>query len=76
MADFVNAQVTDAITQNNVKLIGESPAQALGVALQMLSQATGLAMGNATGTQASMQQVAGTATGSICALIVQVGAKK
>ena len=70
----VNAQVTDAITQNNVKVVGESPAQALGVALQALSQTTSLAMSNATSTQGGTQQVASTATASICAMIVKIGA--
>jgi hypothetical protein len=71
----VNAQVTDGITQNNVKVLGESPAQALGVALQALSQTTGLAMANATSTQGGTQQVAATATSSICAMIVKLGAQ-
>jgi hypothetical protein len=71
----VNAQVTDAITQSNVKVVGESPAQAMGVALQALSQTTGLAMSNATSTQGGTQQVAATATASICAMIVKVGAQ-
>lgn len=71
----VNAQVTDAVTQNNVKIVGESPAQALGVALQALSQTTGLAMANATSTQGGTQQVASAATASICAMIVKIGAQ-
>jgi hypothetical protein len=72
MAAFVNPQVTDAITQMNVKLVGESPAQAMGAALQTLSHATGLAIENATSAQGSMQQVALTATSSICAMIVKL----
>jgi hypothetical protein len=75
MATFVNPQITDAVTQNNVKLVGESPAHALGVALQALAQATSLAMENATGAQGSMQQIAGSATGSICAMITRLGAQ-
>ena len=74
MAMSVNAQVTDAVTQNNVKVIGESPAQALGIALQALAQSSSLAMENATSMQGGTQQVAATATGSICAMIVKVGA--
>jgi len=72
MADTVSPQVTDAITQTNVKVLGESPAQALGVALQSLSHATGLAISNATTAQGGMQQVAATATGSICAMITKL----
>jgi hypothetical protein len=74
MAMSVSAQVTDAVTQNNVKVVGESPAQALGIALQALSQSNSLAMENATSTQGGTQQVAATATGSICAMIVKAGA--
>lgn len=72
----VNAQVTDAVTQSNVKVVGESPAQALGVALQALSQTTSLAMANATSTQGGTQQVASTATAAVCTMIVKVGAQK
>ncbi|HCW69639.1 MAG TPA: RebB like protein, partial [Thalassospira lucentensis] len=48
MNDIVNPQVTDAVTQTNVKVLGESPAQAVSMALQSHSHATGLAMENAT----------------------------
>ena len=71
---IVNPQVTDAVTQSNVKLLGESPSQALGVALQALSQATSLAMANTTASQGGTQQVANTATAAITKMIVQAGA--
>ena len=45
---LVNAQITDAVTQTNVKVIGEAPAEAVGVATQALAHAVGLAMENAT----------------------------
>lgn len=75
MADQVNAQVTDAVTQANVKVLGEAPAEAVGMSFQALSHSTGLAMENATSTQGGMQQVANSATSSICALIVELASK-
>ena len=75
MADSVNSQITDAVTQANVKVLGEAPAEAVGISFQALSHATGLAMENATSTQGGMQQVANTATSSICALIVELASK-
>ncbi|MDP2696886.1 RebB family R body protein [Thalassospira sp.] len=70
MSDIVNAQITDAVTQTNVKVLGESPAQAVSIALQAHSHATGLAMQNATIAQGNIQQVANTASSKIIALIV------
>ncbi|MEQ8334974.1 RebB family R body protein [Nisaea sp.] len=75
MADQVNGQITDAVTQANVKVIGEAPAEAVGMSFQAFSHATGLAMENATSTQGGMQQVANAATSSICALIVELASQ-
>ncbi len=73
MAEIVDQQVTDAITQTNVQVLGESPAEALGIAFQALSHSTGLAMENAMQTQGGMQQVANSAVSAVCAMIVQAG---
>ena len=70
----VNPQITDAVTQTNVKVVGEAPAEALAVATQAMAHAIGLAMENASQTQGGMQQVNNTATGAIIALITQAGA--
>lgn len=43
----VNGQVTDAVTQSNVKVIGEAPAQALSSVHQSLAHSTAIAMENA-----------------------------
>ena len=69
----VNAQITDAVTQTNVKVLGEAPAEALGIATQVLAHAVGLAMENATSTQGGMQQIANSATS---AMIAQITAAK
>jgi hypothetical protein len=43
----VDSQVTDAITQTNVKVIGESPAMAMGTIYQTIARSTGLVMNSA-----------------------------
>lgn len=70
----VNAQVTDAVTQTNVKLVGESPAESIAVETQAMSHSTSLAMENAVQTQGGMQQVNNTATAAMISLITQAGA--
>jgi hypothetical protein len=70
----VNPQITDAVTQTNVKLVGESPAEAISVETQAMAHSTGLAMENATATQGGMQQVNNTATAAMITLITQAGA--
>lgn len=64
----VNDQITDAITQTNVKVIAESPAMAMSMVYQAMAQSVSLSMQNATFSQQQMQQI-GTA-------IATVGAQK
>ena len=71
MADTVNNQVSDAVTQNNVKVIGESPAEALSIAYQSLAHSTGLAMENAMQTQGGLQQIANSATSVVSQMILK-----
>ena len=47
----VNSQITDAVTQSNVQVLGDAPAQALGSLYQATAQALGLAAQNATTAQ-------------------------
>ena len=53
----VNGQITDAVTQANVGVVAEAPAQAMGVLYQMSAHASGLAMQNATSNQNNMAQL-------------------
>ena len=48
MADIVNPQITDAVTQTNVKILGESPGMAMGNLFQATAQALANAAHNAT----------------------------
>ena len=54
----VNSQITDAVTQSNVKVVGEAPAMALGSLYQTIAQAAGLAAQNAVSNQQAANQVA------------------
>lgn len=47
----VNEQVTDSVTQVNTKVVGETPAMAMGNMLMSTSQALGTAAHNGTGAQ-------------------------
>lgn len=54
----VNSQITDSVTQANVKVLGDAPAMAMGNLFQATSQALSNAAHNATTAQ---QQAAVTA---------------
>ncbi len=73
MSNIVQPQITDAVTQTNVKVVGESTAGALGVASQALAHAMGLSMENATQTQGGMQQMGNSAAVAIMAQITKAG---
>ncbi len=74
MSDLVHSQITDAVTQTNVKVLGESPTGALGVSSQAMSHAIGLSMENATQTQGGMQQIGNSAAAALMAMITKAGA--
>lgn len=62
MADHVNRQITDAVTQSNVKVVGEAPAMALGNVYQSAAHSTGLMFENAVNAQSQQNILAQTAT--------------
>ncbi len=47
----VNGQITDSITQSNVKVLGDAPAQALASLYQSAAHSMSLAMQNAVSAQ-------------------------
>lgn len=47
----VNGQITDAVTQANVKVVGDAPAMAMGAIYQSLAHSTGILYENATSSQ-------------------------
>lgn len=54
----VNAQITDAVTQSNVKVVGEAPAIAMGSIYQSLAHSTGILFENAVAAQQQMNTIA------------------
>jgi len=47
----VNGQITDAVTQTNVQVLGQAPAMAMGAIYQSLAHATGILFQNAVNEQ-------------------------
>jgi hypothetical protein len=58
----VNNQITDAVTQSNVKVLGDAPAMALGSLYQATAQALANAAHNATSAQQQTNITAQAAT--------------
>ncbi len=66
---LVNGQVTDAVTQANVKVLAEAPAMAMGSLYQALAHSTGILFEN---TVAAQQQVAITAQAATTQGVMQI----
>ncbi|MEJ0025624.1 MAG: RebB family R body protein [Rhizomicrobium sp.] len=58
----VNGQITDAVTQSNLTVVGQAPAMALGNLLQVSAQAFGLMMQNAAAAQQQLNITAQAVT--------------
>jgi hypothetical protein len=58
----VNSQITDAVTQANVKVLGDAPAVAMGNLYQAVAQALANAAHNATHAQQQSNIMAQAAT--------------
>ena len=58
----VNSQITDAVTQANVKVLGDAPAMAMGNLYQATAQALANAAHNATTAQQQTKITAQAAT--------------
>lgn len=61
----VNDQITDSVTQSNVKVVGESPAMAMGTLYQTISSSLSTATQNAVANQQQSATVSDTAT-AVC----------
>ena len=59
---IVNPQITDAVTQSNVKVVGEAPAMAMGTLYQSMAHSTGIMFENAVNTQNQQNILAQAAT--------------
>ncbi len=65
----VNSQITDSVTQANVKVLGDAPAVALGNLFQATAQALSNAAHNATTSQQQSNVTAQAATTQGVALL-------
>jgi hypothetical protein len=54
----VNNQITDAVTQVNVKVLGESPAMAMGSLFQSMAHSTSILFHNAVSAQQQQNTLA------------------
>ncbi|MFV8754981.1 RebB family R body protein [Nannocystaceae bacterium ST9] len=59
---LVNDQITDSITQVNTKVLGDAPAQAMGMLYQTASASAGIAMQNAVHAQNNQYAINNAAT--------------
>lgn len=48
---YVNSQITDAIGQTSLSVVGEAPAEAVGILYQQMAHSIGLAMQNVISQQ-------------------------
>jgi len=58
----VNSQITDAVTQANVKVLADAPAVAMGNLYQAIAQSLSLAAQNATSAQQQANALAEAVT--------------
>jgi len=66
----VNGQITDAVTQTNVKVLGEAPAQSMAIVYQTLAHSISLVMENAQQAQGGLQQIGNAVTSSAITMIM------
>ena len=66
----VNSQITDAVTQANVKVLGEAPAQSMAMVYQTMAHSISLAMENAQQAQGGLQQIGNAVTSSAITMIM------
>lgn len=72
----VNSQITDAVTQANVKVLGDAPAMAMGNLYQATAQALANAAHNATTAQQQGNVLAQAVIARCVALLVGGNADK
>ena len=74
MADptLVNGQMTDAVTQVNLKVLGEAPAQALASQYQTFGNSAGMAIQNAVANQHQFYAVGTSVTTQAVNLIMSI----
>ena len=69
---MVNSQITDAVTQTNVKVVAEAPAQAIASLYQVASHSAGLSLQNAVNSQQALNQISNAVVSKAVALILSL----
>lgn len=69
MADTVNPQITDSITEVNTIVIGDAPAQAMATLYQTAAASAGIAMQNAVHAQSNQHAINVAATAEAIQLL-------
>lgn len=59
---LVNGQITDAVTQSNVKVLGDAPGQAMATIFQIMAHSTGMGMQNAVVAQQQLSTLSQATT--------------
>ncbi len=72
----VNSQITDAITQTNVSVVGKAPAQSMAMVYQSMAHATSLLMQNSVTAQSGMQQINSAVVASACQRIMSLSSQR
>jgi hypothetical protein len=72
-ATTVNSQITDSVTQTNVKVVGKAPAMAMSALYQTMAQSTGILMQNAVAAQQQMSIISQATTTQGVAMIYAAG---
>lgn len=66
---WMNSQITDSVTQSNVKVLGDAPAESMGMLYQMLAQSTGMSMQNMVANQQHKNSIdSAVVTGAVTVL--------
>jgi hypothetical protein len=71
----VNAQITDDVTQANLSVLGQAPAQAAGLVYQTVAHSISLAMANAQHAQGGLAQIGNAATSAAVGVILAAAVK-
>ncbi len=66
----VNGQITDAITQTNLKVVGEAPAMAMGSLYQTVGNSVAMAAANSVYAQQQSNVTCQTATTMAVKLLI------
>ncbi|MGK7941425.1 MAG: RebB family R body protein [Crocosphaera sp.] len=72
----VNSQITDAVSQTHVAVIGEAPAQSMAMVYQSMAHSTSLLMQNSVMAQGGMQQINSAVVASACQRLMALPTQK